>query len=979
VYFDKVACDVTPEVSYSSSEVGNLSISFTVSWVNVKSGQKNLLVLIDDYQKMSDYYKRNWKYVFLPAASDAKKNHNISILNNGIAIPYHKFKQGFMSIEHEAPKPIVISNSNLKDGLLEVKFRFAYMVGAGTKRTLKTIADDFIYWKLKIPTAYGKEIGCDGLEDIYSRKINQLPGSIDTKQAAELRSDIGQDARFVKCPDLKKDLLFEIEKYIKSEEDNNEVATVEKEVKSEPKSKAKVNKKPASIEPKVNWADLEKKYKASINKLNNDYSKLKSDLTNSNNSINSSIVESESSIFALSKEYSIDMELEAHEKKLLKNKYSELVSTNNKNRKRTNSSLEKLKSFWSKVNRERSHCKNEHTSIDESEGLQKFKKFEKSFSSLIENTNALIKQTKAIQGDIEINKDEILELAMIAADEEDREQIKEISSSFDTIYEVYRDEIVFLNSEYAALKDEFENKRYSRWYFPKSKNGFLNQTAVIFNQLTELQNKDSITKEDKEYAAFELNIPNSSTVAEKEFDEYLFELKSKIELLRNEIEEARTENFPYLYLVLFLVVIAILGFGGRIYYKALKEKAKKSKSFKSTVTTTDTEKTSSSGGITITQNLNVQPKGKGLLEVRQNTNADFLELDLGLEWEDTMVKKIYFDRECIIKTYRFFEDSIRETETGSTANETGGYLIGRWDTNTEDPDKFDVSLEDFVEPGDDATFSSHQLNFGAKIGVKLQKTIENWKQKTNKEMVMTAWFHSHPGLKIFLSDFDLSVQKDFSGADKKLRMIALVIDPYTEKWETGIFTYKSDLSMNNAVDSKQFFSLDEMYRWALNSDDTDHENHYSELLSSIFSDTTINKLYFSNSCILEIKRKIEDDINKLNENDILVFLGGNKLNIRSGTFDFLIEELLVKEDIEVKSNQFFGCVVRVSNEFNDITEILSKAEFANNDIQIILAYNPEDNSILPISRNLAGEFNSVPESSAKFSFNELINWTRKRN
>jgi len=392
-----------------------------------------------------------------------------------------------------------------------------------------------------------------------------------------------------------------------------------------------------------------------------------------------------------------------------------------------------------------------------------------------------------------------------------------------------------------------------------------------------------------------------------------------------------------------ILVISILGFGARIYLKALKVRAVKSRSSKPVITTTKNEKRSSSGGITITQTLDNLPKGKGLLALRQNAGTDYLELDLEQEWEDTMVKKVYFGRECIIKTYRFFEDSIRETDTGSTAYETGGYMIGRWDSNTEDPGKFDVSLEDFIEPGDDASFSSHQLNFGAKIGVKLQKTIENWKQKLNKEMVMTAWFHSHPGLKIFLSDFDLSVQKDFSGAEKKLRIVALVIDPYTEKWDTGIFTYKSDFSMNNDKDSRQFFSLDEMYRWALNKVDTGHENHYSTVLTTLYASTIVNKIYFSNSCILDIKRKIEDKISNIKVNDILCFVEGHKLNNLSDQFNVVFEGVLDEINSDHNNSRILGSIIKASDEINDFLAI---ADFMGKSLrQNSPPKNPADSSI----------------------------------
>ncbi len=56
-------------------------------------------------------------------------------------------------------------------------------------------------------------------------------------------------------------------------------------------------------------------------------------------------------------------------------------------------------------------------------------------------------------------------------------------------------------------------------------------------------------------------------------------------------------------------------------------------------------------------------KGKGLNEVRKKAGNDYMEIDLTYEWDVSAVRKLYFKRDCIIKTYRFFEDSVKSTDT----------------------------------------------------------------------------------------------------------------------------------------------------------------------------------------------------------------------------------------------------------------------------------------------------------------------------
>ena len=354
---------------------------------------------------------------------------------------------------------------------------------------------------------------------------------------------------------------------------------------------------------------------------------------------------------------------------------------------------------------------------------------------------------------------------------------------------------------------------------------------------------------------------------------------------------------------------------------------------------------------------------------------------MSFEWDDSAVDKVYIHRDCIKKTYRFFEDSIRAVGTGATANETGGYLIGRWDFSENDKTKYDVSLEDFIEPGDDATFSRYQLNFGAKIGVKLQKTLENCRQKENLDFALSAWFHSHPGLKIFLSDYDLTVQEDFSPKDHKIRMIALVLDPYTQDWDLGVFTYKKNGVMNNSKDSKQFYSLEKMYQWALGSKEAESpDNYFSAHLSKIYSNSMVSNVYFSNPCILEIKRQIEDNINPTS--NYSAFLGGYKLNNDLQSFDVTFENInelkLIGDELQTKYESL-GYLVLTHEKSPDIPNILSNPVLAENKIPLVLIYSYSDKSLMILPKTKGDSFSSPITTEGRIVFNDMINWTRKRN
>ena len=91
---------------------------------------------------------------------------------------------------------------------------------------------------------------------------------------------------------------------------------------------------------------------------------------------------------------------------------------------------------------------------------------------------------------------------------------------------------------------------------------------------------------------------------------------------------------------------------------------------------------------------------------------------------------------------------------------------------------------------------------------------------------MTAWIHSHPGLKVFLSNPDLSVHEALSDKTHKSRMVALVIDTKTEHFDMGIFTYKSNGALNNTESEMKLFKLEELHNWALKPKDPVFDGYY---------------------------------------------------------------------------------------------------------------------------------------------------------
>lgn len=198
----------------------------------------------------------------------------------------------------------------------------------------------------------------------------------------------------------------------------------------------------------------------------------------------------------------------------------------------------------------------------------------------------------------------------------------------------------------------------------------------------------------------------------------------------------------------------------------------------------------------------------GLAHVLERQN-EYLTFDMNTVFSNTAVNKVYLSTALVKKLYEFFSNSL---EADGRTNETGCFIVGCWDFANAKHNSYDISLEDMVEPGDDADFGEYSLHFGKKISVNMASVIDNLAQKTKRDYLLTCWMHSHPGLGLFLSNHDLIVQKQLTYSDHKNRLLAIVIDTNTPELKTGFFTAKTDGTMNNREEVKRWFSFEEIFR-----------------------------------------------------------------------------------------------------------------------------------------------------------------------
>jgi hypothetical protein len=1045
--FKKIKCHVTPKVVWDTNDRNKLSITLIAKWID-KNGQPavnagHYLYMVEN---PNDFIAKNSKGLEMPdpgSESEFRTQKSPKFTENENEISYLPFKDGYDGFESESEK-IILQIEGADNTVITSKFYFAYFFLEGSKKQLIDAGKE-LKWTFTIPAKPKPGSGCATAVNAYSNKINSVNKKYQTigiagvlskpsvtaaeldiknkectawlESSRKLNDSIANDPGLGSCKD-DQDNLLNVLKNITGAAQSDEKLLIQKiaEIKGQPaaaKPTAKTEPEPGKKEPdKAKTVPAASASNAEdIKVITERYQQIYNDLVAEFMLLNTRVNAGQSSIqsrLSSNAQRISDVQAMIDKKSLLtpesqRQMSDELIisiSENQDNKDANQFLLDLVRVFKSSIEREKSYCESDFLRLDKKALPAESKKILASLDGIYEKASGLESSLDLVSSEIYKQNADLFRLKnKLQGDEE----MSEIMSSFNKSFSSLLSSFSLIKVRINETGDDFESTKFSKQYFQWRKEKLLASVNEINSDyLSLMRSYDSLVKEKNDsFRKFEFD---PMITSQEEFEKAEAGFSSRIETLKKTINEWEAMPFPYAKAIISIVIVAILAFGLFIYFRALKKKK--------VLQTIIKPAAKAQSNIIKIQNSEADKseKGKGFLKELKSAGNDYLELELFNEWEDTAVTKVYFERKCIIKTYRFFEDSIHSTGGETSANETGGYLIGQWDHDPSNSGKYIVSLEDFIEPGDDASFSKYQLNFGAKIGVKLQSVLDNDRQKTGRDFVLTAWFHSHPGLKIFLSDYDLTVQEDFAGINNKNKMIALVLDPYTPAWDLGIFAYKTNGQMNNAADSKKFFSFDLMYRWALNPKPQSRpqmqpevqpappkitalkpmpsvDNHFSFDVTGMYHGSQVRMLYFSIPAIIELKRFTEDA--KLDAGSDLIFarLEGNKY-LRSADVTDIIIDNLIREDgrpgiNESGERELVGIITCPSaRELEHIEEfqewLRDKVNLAD-PMDILLLITADKNALLVFTNaNLDEIQGTLKGSAAHIFFSELVEWTRKR-
>jgi proteasome lid subunit RPN8/RPN11 len=128
-------------------------------------------------------------------------------------------------------------------------------------------------------------------------------------------------------------------------------------------------------------------------------------------------------------------------------------------------------------------------------------------------------------------------------------------------------------------------------------------------------------------------------------------------------------------------------------------------------------------------------------------------------------------------------------------NEVGGWLIGKWRVDKRTGQEFTVI--DAILPADHIRHGSAFLTFTQDSQVALYDQLTE--RFPEKELV--GWYHTHPRMGIFLSDYDLWLHSNFFPDPHQ---VALVIEPHSATG--GFFIRQKD----GWLDPRRYFGFYEL-------------------------------------------------------------------------------------------------------------------------------------------------------------------------
>lgn len=346
-------------------------------------------------------------------------------------------------------------------------------------------------------------------------------------------------------------------------------------------------------------------------------------------------------------------------------------------------------------------------------------------------------------------------------------------------------------------------------------------------------------------------------------------------------------------------------------------------------------------------------------------NPAFLKIDCKDFCNDSAVRRIYLKNTCVKDIYNMYAEDLRNPDN---PKEDGCMVLGRW-VHDKDTNEYYVSLEHIVLPGDDAVFSEYELNFGGKIKLKVAEKLRKLRRETNLQYDMTCWVHSHPGLGVFFSNADNTAHIQMKHPTHPYFLTAMVVDILTPEQELGIFTFKKDGTINAKTDLTKMYSLEDLYKWAVESDRNTFktEDHCNSLAKAKKHYYDCVEVLLSNGAIIDMGMLATE-----HENSALCFVHG--FADRQGTKTRFIAATTSKQ-VVVPDNELIGCFVTATH--CSIPSIKKAVANYLGRINFVIVSSTSDGLLTTIPV-INGEICNDTNYYGEENFEQVKVWTRRK-
>lgn len=332
---------------------------------------------------------------------------------------------------------------------------------------------------------------------------------------------------------------------------------------------------------------------------------------------------------------------------------------------------------------------------------------------------------------------------------------------------------------------------------------------------------------------------------------------------------------------------------------------------------------------------------------------------------DSAVRRVYIKNSCIKDVYNLYAEDLRNTEN---PKEDGCMVLGRW-VHDELSHTYDISLEEVVFPGDDAVFKEYELNFGGKIKLRIAEKLRKLRRDTNLQYDLVCWIHSHPGLGVFFSNSDVNVQMQLKHSQHPNFLIAFVVDILTSNQEMGIFTFRKDGNINSKGDITKMYSLEDMYKWALQSERSSfsHDNYFNILENAKLKLPSCKGVELNNSSIIDLTHIVVEP-----ETGIVGWAVGTTVENKNGQ-EFAVSNIVRSTEKPVTG--IIGCVISMTHmSFPTIQRLIARDSV---NLSFVMVYSSKQQSLTTIPV-ISGELLSDEQFYGDINIDDLKIWTRRK-